>query len=76
MDLVNIFFYYIDYHFVLLIVSFALLKILSFMRTHLLIIDLSACTVDVLFRKPSSVPVSSRLFSLSLLSDSVCLVLC
>ena len=48
--------------FVLLTVSFALQKLCSFMRSHLLILDLTAQAIAVLFRNFSSVPVSSRLF--------------
>lgn len=33
------------------------------MMSHLLMVSLSACTISVLFSKPSSVPMSSRLFS-------------
>ena len=38
-------------HFVLLVVSFALQKLCSFMRSQLLSCVLSACTICVLFRK-------------------------
>ncbi|KAL6038621.1 hypothetical protein STEG23_017925, partial [Scotinomys teguina] len=38
-------------------------KILSFMRSHLLIDDISACTIDVPFRKSSPVPFGYFLFS-------------
>ena len=48
---------------------FAVWKIFSFMRSHLLIVDLSACAISVLFGKSFPVPVSSRLF-LTFSSDS------
>jgi hypothetical protein len=38
-ELVNIFSKSVDYHFVLLTVSFALQKLCNFMRSHLLILD-------------------------------------
>ena len=41
---------------------FALQKLLNFRRSHLLVIDLSACTAGVLLRKLSPVQVCSRLF--------------
>jgi hypothetical protein len=47
-ELVKIFFHSLDYHFVLLMVSFALQKPFSFIRSHLLIVGLSACAI-VLF---------------------------
>jgi hypothetical protein len=43
-------------------VSFALQKLFSSMRSHLLIVDLSAYANGVLFRKSFPVPMSSRLF--------------
>ena len=46
----------------LLTVSFALQKLFSFMRSHLLIVDFSACTIHVLFKKLSSLPEYSRVF--------------
>lgn len=46
---------------VLTTVSFALQKIVSFMRSHLLIVELRASAVAGLFRKLSPVPASSRL---------------
>ncbi|XP_060229617.1 uncharacterized protein LOC132649570 isoform X2 [Meriones unguiculatus] len=48
--------------FVLMTVSFALQKLFSFMKSHLLIVALRACAVGVLFRKFSPVPMSSRVF--------------
>ena len=41
--------------------SFAVQKLFSFMRSQLLIVDLSACTISVLFRKSSPLAMSSRL---------------
>ena len=51
--------------------SFAVQKLFSFMRFHLLIVDLSACA-DVLLRKAFPVPVSSRLFP-TLFSNRLCI---
>ena len=48
--------------FVLLMVSFALQKLCTFMRYHLLILDLTAQAIAVLFRNFSPVPISLRLF--------------
>jgi hypothetical protein len=48
--------------FVLLTVSFALQELCNFMRSHLLILDLAAQAIAVLFRNFSPVPISSRLF--------------
>ena len=48
--------------FVLLTVSFALQKLRNFIRSHLLILDLTAQAIAVLFRNFSLVPISSRLF--------------
>jgi hypothetical protein len=47
---------------ILLTVSFALQKLCNFMRAHLLILDLIAQAIAVLFRNFSPVPTSSRLF--------------
>ena len=44
-----------------MVMSFNLQKSFSFMRFHLLILDLSAWAIGVLFRKLSPVPMSSRL---------------
>jgi hypothetical protein len=46
-------------------------KIFSFIYFYLLIVYLSACTSNVLLRKPFLVPMSPRLFSVSLLPDLV-----
>jgi hypothetical protein len=48
--------------FVSLTVSFALQNLCSVMRSYLLILDLTAQAVVVLFRNFSPVPISSRLF--------------
>ena len=48
--------------FVLLTVSFASKKLLSFMRSHLLMVYLSMCSIGILFRNFSLVAMSSRLF--------------
>ena len=47
--------------FVLLTVSFALQKLLSFSRSHLFIVSLIVCAPGVLLRKWSPVPISCRL---------------
>ena len=47
--------------FVLLTVSFALQKLLSFSRSHLFIVSLIVCTPGVLLRKWSPLPISCRL---------------
>ena len=54
-----------------LVVAFAMQKIFSFIYFYLLIVYLSACTSNVLLRKPFLVPMSPRLFSVSLLPDLV-----
>jgi hypothetical protein len=59
---VKIFSQSISCHFVLLTVSFALQKLCNFMRSHLLILDLTAQAIAVQFRNFSPVPISSRLF--------------
>ena len=48
--------------FVLLTVSFALQKLCNFMRSHLLILDLSTQAIAVLFRNLYPVPISLRVF--------------
>jgi hypothetical protein len=53
----------VDCYFVLLTVSFALQKLCNFMRSHLLILNLTAQAILVLFKNFSHVPISSRLFS-------------
>ena len=45
------------------------------MKSHLLIVDFSVCTIDSLFKKLSPVPMCLRLFP-TVISDSVFLVLC
>ena len=57
--LVEIFFHSVGCHFVLLTMSFALQKLFSFRRSHLLIVSLSVCATGVIFRKWSPVPVCS-----------------
>ena len=59
---VEIFSHSVGYHFVLLTVSFALQKLLSFMWSYLLIIDLSVCATGVLFRKLFPVLIHAKLF--------------
>ena len=50
----------VDVLVVLLTVSFALQKLCNFIRSHLLILDLRAQAIGVLFRNFSPVPISSR----------------
>ena len=59
--LVKIFSHSVGCHFVLLTVSFALQKLLSFRRSHLFIDSLIVCATGVLPRKWSPVPMSYRL---------------
>ena len=54
--LVKIFSHSVGCHFVLLTMSFALQKLFSFRRSHLLIVSLSVCATGVIFRKWSPVP--------------------
>jgi hypothetical protein len=61
MWMVKIFSLSVGCHFALLMVSFVLHKLFSFMRSHLLIVDLHACFIGVLFKKLSPVPVCSKL---------------
>ena len=51
----------IFFRFVLLTVSFALQKLLSFRRSHLLIASYSVCATGVIFRKWSPVPMCSSI---------------
>ena len=60
--LVKIFSHSVVCCFVLLMVSFALQKLFSFMRFHLLIVDLRVYATGVLFRKLSLMPMHSRQF--------------
>jgi hypothetical protein len=60
--LVNIFSYPVSWCFLLMVVSFAIQKLFKLMCSYLLIVDLSAWAVSVLFRKLSPVPMCSRLF--------------
>ena len=57
--LVKIFSHSIGCRFVLLTVSFALQKLFSFRRSHLLIVSLSVCAPGVIFKKWSPVPMRS-----------------
>ena len=59
--LVKIFSHSLGYCFLLLNMSFALQKLLSFRRSHLLIVSLSVCAVGVLFRKWFPVPMISNI---------------
>ena len=58
--LVTIFSHSVGCCFVLLTVSFSLQKLLSFRRSHLLIVVLSVCATGVMFRKWSPVLMRSR----------------
>ena len=58
--LVKIFSHSVGCHFVLLTVSFALQKLFSFRRSHLLIFSLSVRAAGVLFRKWFPVPMHSN----------------
>jgi hypothetical protein len=60
--MVKIIFYFVSYCFVLLMVFFALEKLFTFMRFHLLIAGLSAFTIRVLFKKLFPVTNHSMLF--------------
>ena len=61
--------------FVLLMVSFALQKLCSFMKSHSLIVDFSACVIGILFRNLSPGLSAFKVVSpVPLLSGSVCLV--
>ena len=63
----NIFFHSVGCHFVHMMVSFTIQKLLSFLRSHLWTVDLRACAKGDLFQKSFPVPMSSRLFPLFLL---------
>ena len=60
--LVKTFFKSVGGLFVLLTVFFALQKFCNFIKSHLMILDLTAQGIAVLFRKFSPVPISSRFF--------------
>ena len=62
--------------FVLVSVSFALLKLFIFKRSPLSTVDLKAWVTGVLFKKFCSVPIRSRALPTLLLLHSVYLVLC
>ena len=55
LDVVKIFSHPVGYFFVHMMVSVAVQKHFSILRSHLLIIDLSACAFDILFRNSFSV---------------------
>ena len=57
--LVKIFSHSVGCHFVLLTMSFALQKLFSFRRSHLLIVFLSVCAAGAIFRKWFPVPMRS-----------------
>ena len=57
--LVKIFSHSVGCHFVLLTMCFALQKLFSFRRSHLLIVSLSVCAAGVIFRKWFPVPMCS-----------------
>ena len=62
LGLVKIFSHSVGGLFVLLTVSFALQKLCKFLRSHLLILNVIAQAIAVIFRNFSSVPISSRPF--------------
>ena len=62
MELVKMFSHSVGYDFVPLRVFFALQKRFSLMMFQLLFVDLSACSIYVLYRKLSPVPMHPRLF--------------
>ena len=62
--LVKIFSHSVGYRFVLLTMSFALQKLFSFRRFHLLIVFLSVCATGVIFRKWSPVSMCSSAFDI------------
>ena len=59
-ELVKIFSHSVGCHFVMLTVPFALQKLLSFRRSHLLVVVLSVCATGVILWKWSPVPMHSR----------------
>ena len=72
MGLMEIFSHSVGSHFVLLTMSFALQKLLSFRRSYLLIVSHSVCATGIIFRKRFPVPVhSSVLFTFSSVRFSV-----
>ena len=62
-ELVKIFSYCEVCQFVLLVVSFALHKLFTFMRSSLLIVSLSTCTIGILFRKLYPMSILSKQLS-------------
>ena len=73
--LVKFFSFSISSRLVLLTVSFALKRLFSLRRSHLLIVNLSVCITGVLLKKLALLPMCSRLFS-TFLSCLIYLVLC
>ena len=74
-ELVKIFSHSVGCRFVLLTMSFALQKLLSFRRSHLLIVSLTGCADGVIFRKWFPVPMHSRVlptFSFMRFSVATC----
>ena len=72
MELVKISFHSVGCLFFPLTVSFALQKIFSFMRSHLLIVDLSAYAIGIMSIRLSTAPICLRLFpTLSSISVNV-----
>ena len=61
--LVKIFTHSVCFYFVLLTMSFVLQKLLSFRKSHLLIVAISVCDTSVIFTKFSPVPMHSKLLS-------------
>ena len=59
--LVKIFSHSVGCRFVLLTMFFALQKLFSFRRSHLLTVSLSVCAAEVIFRKWFPVPIRSSL---------------
>ena len=60
-NVVKFFPHSVGFRFVFLTVYFSLQTFFSFTRSHLLIVNLSASTISVIFRKLSPVPLHSRL---------------
>ena len=74
--LVKIFSHSVDCCFFLLTLSFALQKLLSFRRSHLLIASCSVYDTGVIFRKWLPAPILSSVLPIFLLWSSVWLALC
>ena len=73
---VNIFSHSVGCSFFMLMVSFDPQKLFSFMRSYLLIVDISTWAIGVLFGKLSPIQRMQGYSPLSLLLDLVYLVLC